>query len=117
MKVKAALVIAISLLTGALIAGCGGDSGGDGPGDRVEAFVSALQDDDYEAACGMLSDDGLAFVLNTSGNPPPNGDCALESIGFDDEQLDGYADGIGDVTEEGEDQAAVAGGSGDWFLT
>lgn len=111
MKAKAAL--ALALLAGALLAGCGGD----GPGDRVEDFISALQEDDYEDACGMLSPDGLEFVLSTTPDPPADGDCALESIGFDDDQLASYTDGIGEVTEEGDDKAAVVGGSGDWLLT
>jgi hypothetical protein len=79
---RVAMVVAV---VAAVAAGCGGDDGPSAEEEAraaAEAFAAAMQDGDYEAACGELTEE-LAAQLGGEGCPEQIGAIAGEESGLE----------------------------------
>lgn len=94
-------------IAAALIAGCGGDDEpSEGPAEVTEAFLVALANQDAEAACGYVSEQGLEDV-EAEGQSCE--EAVLGAVGeVSEEDVQAVEDATYEVTEETEDTATVS---------
>ncbi len=101
--------VALALLAGALIAGCGGSDGAETPEDAVTAFFDASVDKDAEALCDSITEESGQQAADDEDveTCEEGAEKAFASEGADEEIAQFEAAEVGEATIDG-DTATVS---------